>query len=173
MVQDAYIFKQVKGTELVDSRYCQILPQAGLDAVWAFWANVLVANYPGKGQPDPASWYASYLGLLDVASALGDNVPAVFRHAAGSTGYFYQSTQAFQRGGPNDDHHYFSALRIPGASAPGEFDQVFERTVAKVVGIWGQILTDLESGDAQRCLSYFKDWNLDLGVDQGDLDLWA
>lgn len=173
MAQDAYIFRQVKGTELVDSRYCRILPQGDLGPVWGFWAEVLDENYPGKGKPDPASWYATYLGLLDVASAFGSNVPAVFRHAAGETGYCYRSTADFKRGGADDDFRYFTELRLPGTAARGGFDQVFERTVQKVVELWGDILADLEAGDPQRCLSYLKDWNLDLGVDQRELDLWA
>jgi hypothetical protein len=170
MAQDAYIFKKYMKTELVDSEYCRILPPgSALTAVFPFWESVLVDNYPGHGQPSTASWYESYLGLLSVAAGLGSQVPAVFRHAGASTGYFYEKTTAFRPG----DARYFTSLRIPGSSAPADFDQVFARTVERVVAIWGQILADLEAGDAQNCLSYLKDWNLDLGVDQGRLDLWT
>lgn len=169
MTQDAYIFQRMTGTELVRSEYCKMLEQQGLEPVWRFWGDTLAENYPGKGRPDPARWYASYLGLLNLSSGLVADVPGVFRHGIASTGYFYKETRAFER----DDFRYFSRLDLPGSSAKGDFDVVFERTVAKVVELWGQILVDLEAGDGARCASYLKDWNLDLGVDQGELDLWA
>ncbi len=167
MVQDTYIFHALRNQELVQASYFNALPAAAPGPICNLWQRVLEANHSGAGTPNPGLWYGSYRALLNAASS--GNVPAPFRHALDGEAVFYGTTNAFQ----HTDDHYYSNIPLPRSDRRVDFREVFDVAVREVVRIWGELLTDIDSGNQQRCGQYVKNWDLDLGIDQGALDLWA
>ncbi|MBN1962233.1 MAG: zinc dependent phospholipase C family protein [Deltaproteobacteria bacterium] len=170
MIQDTYIYKNVTGNELIDANHLGVLPQSLSSYVSDFWAKTLKKNHPNSGTPEPSSWYNMYRKALNLVDG---RLPSIFYRILDDIKLFYGATKDFKRGGDDNDYQYIKDIPLPRSPRKVDFKEVFNIAVQQVVRIWGEIIADLNNNDSQRCFSYIKNWNLDLGVDQGAQDLWT
>lgn len=191
MIQDSLVFQKVMGgKELLGSGYHLFLrDKCSVDAKNApitkghfidadikdFWKSILEENYDTPSARgyyndiDPDKWFDRYLSGIGFS-----NTPyPVSRHIGKSVNVAYLKTSEIL-----SDHRkrYFSDVKMPeGIKKSDFFSAVFSKAVQKTVETWDNLVTDIEQGDSKRCLGangYFKNWNLDLGIDLDNADLW-
>jgi hypothetical protein len=177
MIQDAYIYKKVTTDELVRANYLDHIQQCSdangklAEPVAQLWKDILEDTFrqtSGKDHfdtIDPYNWYEKYVTMLRDA-----NSPSpLCRYILDFFGKEYKETGKFDR---DTEYKFIYDIKRPDIQATVDFDDIFKTAVSNVVNIWGKIITDIEAGDVLNCKTYINDWNLDLGVDLGRLDLW-
>jgi hypothetical protein len=183
MTQDSMIFKYVKNEELPDTRFHKIIKDASnrpnarskinslhiKEPVATFWWETLIHNYPkGDGEFDdikPDEWFGNYIGKLGISTT-----PSVlFRHLGEEIELVYRKTDELSA---DQKNRYFNNVSIPGETS-GSFIKVFDKTVAKVIEVWGHLWNDIQSDSAQNVATYIKNWDLDQGIDMDKPSLWV
>jgi len=184
LVQDIYIFNKKTGTDICKAAvrdnttfgYLNILDDCSdpkdLDKIHpdisAFWAELLKVAHPNAFKffdaIDPDTWHKNYKARVDFAS----NNQSIFRHALDIVNA--------PRYVPLDDisqeelTKYIDKVALP-VGPKISYDALFSRAVDQIVDIWKEIFRSIQESDAPS-KTIVKDWNLDTGVDESEIDLW-
>jgi hypothetical protein len=189
MTQDSLVFNKVMQEELVGSGYHLFLRKcSGFDenaptaqehfldeTIKKFWKSVLIKNHEKPSAAshhddiDPDVWFRLYLAGIGFSRTPNP----VFRHIGNAAGVAYLKTTRIPE---EHKERYYTNVKMPeGIQNSDFFSVVFSKAVQKTISTWDNLITDIESGDSKRCLGangYIKNWNLDLGINADDADLW-
>jgi hypothetical protein len=184
LLQDIYIFKSIKHEEIVSSNprrgnfgYLKILEECSdpedenkvHPEIRVFWKELLEAAHPNAkdyfGAITPDIWHHNYKGKVNFVADPG----AIFRHVIGLTGRAYKKSLDI---GIEDMDKYISKMKLPNGKT-STYDIIFKKAVDLIVDTWNRIFDDVDKGNPDGVAGYIKDWNLDTGVDERRVDLWA
>ncbi len=130
------------------------------------WKNILRVVHPEKyvqNQPDPASWFEGFVGIIDKFAEEGNRLIPIVRHLAEDSGLTYPAIESL-------DRIFLYDLETPAGRA--SYDEVFNRAVENVCGTWGLLGKTLQ-GDPGDLTAFVQPWNLDTGRDpSGRLTFW-
>lgn len=176
MTQDSFIFKQVKGLEVQNAEYIDLLKncsQAGpINCFHAKAKQVWLEMFRGAHKdlftvspPNIDGWHSSYISKLDMV----DERILFSRHIseiASKKAIFYRHTNEI----PMEDRKKFiDNLPIPNSKNRQNYNAVFEKATTKVVEAWREIFQDV-TDNTGRTRNWLKDWNLDTGKITGEKD---
>jgi len=185
LIQDIYIFKRLTEEDIVRSNprggklgYLRILEECSDPAdedknlvhpeVSTFWRELLETAHPNANEHfediAPDKWHYNYKGRINFVVDPG----AIFRHVVGLTGRAYIRESEIT---PEDREKYITEVRLPNGEI-SNYDAVFNNAVSLIVGIWLQLFEDIERGSPEGVAKYIRNWNLDTGVDESQIDLW-
>jgi hypothetical protein len=185
LIQDVYIFKRITGEDIVSSNpregklgYLLFLEECSDPAdeekdrvhpeISAFWRELLEAAHPHASEYfediAPDRWHYNYKGRVNFVVDPG----AIFRHVIGLTGRAY--IRELEIPAPEREK-YITKIRLPNGRI-SDYDAVFNEAVGLIVDIWLRLFEGIESGSPDEVAKYIKDWNLDTGVDESQIDLW-
>jgi hypothetical protein len=177
MIQDSYIFQEIKGTELRYSEYVDLLKQCsdpkGDDgihpALRSFWVEILEANHPGGEDKfdhiQPDDWHENFLSKIGGAEDPGP----VFRHVREEKNLAYKRVSDITT---YERRRFIENVRLPNGETGRFREDVFDKAVSKVIEIWGQLLVAIERQDINIFTSTVRNWNLDTGVDEDRIYFW-
>jgi hypothetical protein len=185
LIQDVYIFEKRTGEDIVSSNprggnlgYLRILEECSdpddedknrvHPAIRDFWRELLEAAHPHANEYfediAPDRWHYNYKGRVNFVV----DPAAIFRHVVGLTGRAYIRDSEILN---QEREKYITKIRLPNREI-SDYDTVFNEAVNLIVDIWLQLFQDIESGSPDEVAKYIKDWNLDTGVDESQIDLW-
>jgi len=185
LIQDIYIFKKLTGNDIVSANpregnlaYLNILDECSdpddedknrvHPQVRDFWRKLLEMAHPDANRYfddiTPDKWHYNYKGRVNFVVDPG----AIFRHVVGLTGRAYIRESEIT---PEDREKYIMEVRLPNGEI-SNYDAVFNNAVSFIVGIWLQLFEDIERGTPEGVAKYIRNWNLDTGVDESQIDLW-
>lgn len=186
LIQDIYIFKKLTYEDIVSANpregkfgYLKILEECSdpdnedksrvHPEIRAFWRELLETAHPNAneyfGDIVPDRWHYNYKGRVNFVADPG----AIFRHVIGLTGRAYTRESEILLA---EREKYITKIRLPNGET-SNYDRVFNETVSLIVSTWLQLFEDIERGSPDGVARYVKDWNLDTGVDESRIDLWA
>jgi len=177
MIQDSYIFQEIKGTELRYSEYLELLKlcsgpngdEAIHPAIRSYWTEILKANHPGgEDKFDhilPNDWHENFLSRIGSA----EDPVAAFRHAREEKNLAYKRVKDITA---PERSRFIENVRLPNGKTGRFREDVFDKAVSKVIEIWGQLLVAIESRDITIFTSTVRNWNLDTGVDEDRIYFW-
>lgn len=178
MIQDAYIFKEIIGTELRYSDYVGLLKQCShsrdkgrLDpAIRTFWTETLEASYPGGrsryDQIQPDDWHKNFLARISSAAAPGP----IFRHIREDTGLAYKRVEDFDA---DEKKRFIEEVRLPTGKTGRFRVEVFDKAVVTVVDVWDQLFKGVRLKNMSDFLGMIRNWNLDTGIDEDNAHFWS
>jgi len=178
MIQDSYIFREIKRTELRYSDYVGLLKQCADPAdeecihpfIRTLWEEILEASHPGGevyfDNIKPDVWHGNFLSKISIAA---DPIP-VFRHFGEEKSLVYKRVKDFDEG---EKKRFIEEVRLPGGKIGIFRKDVFDKAVAKVIDVWQTLFVDLERKDLSVFDACIKNWNLDTGVDEDTLHFWS
>jgi hypothetical protein len=185
LIQDIYIFKKMTDEEIVSASpregklgYLRILEECSdpddkdgnrvHPQIGAFWRELLEKAHPDAkeyfGDISPDKWHYNYRAGVNFIADPG----AIFRHVIGLTGRAYKKESEIT--GP-ERRKYIEEIRLPTGEV-SDYYSLFSKAVSLIAGTWLQLFKDIESGSGDGVAKYIKDWNLDTGVDESQIDLW-
>jgi len=185
LIQDVYIFRRLTGNDIVSSNpregnlaYLNILEECCDPAdgdknrihpeVRDFWRELLEVAHPNAseyfGDISPDKWHYNYKGRVNFVVDPG----AIFRHVVGLTGRAYIRESEIPA---PEREKYITKIRLPDGRI-SDYDAVYNKSVDLIVGIWLRLFEGIENGSPDEVAKYVKDWNLDTGVDESQIDLW-
>lgn len=184
MTQDSFIFHHLTGNEIRyaapeddEGGYLWLLQMCSdpddqdhiHPAIRSFWMETLQQCHPGgvdyfdKIKPD--DWHESFLSVIGTAS----DPFSLFRHMGEKKNLIYKKTNQFTE---EETQRFIRAIRLPGGQT-GDFKKdAFDKAVEHVLDVWTRMLTDVKNQNADNCLTYLKNWNLDTGVDAKEEFFW-
>lgn len=178
MIQDSYIFREIKGTELRYSEYVEIMTMCSdpedeeriHPAIRMSWAQALMDSHPGATEKfdhiRPDAWHENFLSRISLAES-----PApIFRHFGEEKNLVYKRVDDFD---PGERSRFIEEIRLPGGRTGKFREDVFDKAVAEVVEAWHRLFIDLERRDLAELDTYIKNWNLDTGVDEHNIHFWS
>ncbi len=179
MIQDSFIFREIKNTELRYSDYVEILGMCSdpddneriHPAIKTFWEGALQRSHPGgtdrfdRIQPD--EWHENFLSRISVAEEMP--IP-VFRHIGEETNLVYKRVEDFD---PEERRIFVQEVQLPGGRKGRFREDVFDKAVAAVVDVWHRLFVDIEKRNLAGLDSYIRNWNLDTGVDEEKIHFWS
>lgn len=185
LLQDIYIFKKETQEDIVSANpregnlgYLRILEECSdpddddknrvHPEISAFWRELLEAAHPAADEHfegiTPDRWHYNYKGKVNFVADPG----AIFRHVIGLTGRAYKKEAEII---PEEREIFIEKIRLPNGET-SDYYTVFNKAVSLIVSTWFQLFEDIEMGSPDRVARYIKDWNLDTGVDESQIDLW-
>lgn len=181
MIQDTYIFKEIKNLELAYTRYTDLIKMCSdkinkdhlNQAISSFWSKTLEMSHPGGqgkfGTINPDEWHENFLSVISTVA----NPFPIFRHIGEENNLTYKKTSAIT---DYERNRFIDAINLPGGKH-GNFKQdAFEKAVIEVVSVWGKMSDDLQIDDNQKrnvnISQYIENWNLDTGVDEDKIFFW-
>jgi len=178
LIQDSYIFHEIKGIELGYSDYVKLFLMCSDPKnknkinrdLGAFWPKTLKETHPAAVEHfdkiDPDRWHENFLSKI---SSAADPV-AVFRHFAEEKNLAYKKTKDITK---EEWKQFVDKVKLPG-NRTGQFKKdAFDKTVKAVIDVWGKLFIDVENKNPDGCLTYLKNWNLDTGVDEDIAYFWS
>ena len=183
LIQDAYIFKKITGTDIINAAprddktfgYLNILDDCSDPAdlnrihphIRLFWSELLQTAHPHASDYfkdiNPDEWHKNYKANIDFVS----DAKSIFRHVldmANAPRYISESAIP-----PGDRRKYIENIPLPDGSST-TYDAIFDRAVSLVVSKWLELFSLVQAGkDSPLPVD---DWDLDTGVDQDKIDLW-
>jgi hypothetical protein len=178
MIQDSYIFREIKRTELRYSAYVNLLKQCSHPddkdrlhpVVRTYWTEILRASHPGGrsrfGQIQPDKWHEHFVARISSAAAPGP----VFRHMREDTSLAYKRVEDFD---VDERRRFIEEVRLPTGKSGRFREDVFDKAVEILIGVWNHIF----NGVSRRAMDDFaagvKNWNLDTGVDEDRIHFWS
>jgi|GEM_PF-407735 len=183
LIQDIYIFKTVTKEDIVSSNpragslgYLKILEECSdpndedklHPEIRTFWGELLEAAHPNAKEYfesiTPDRWHYNYKGKVNFVVDPG----AIFRHVIGMTGRAYKRESEIVQ---EDREKYITNIQLPNGKT-SDYDTVFKEVVKLITDIWLRIFENIENGNYEMVDAYIKNWNLDTGVDESQVDLW-
>lgn len=133
-----------------------------------FWTELLKVAHPYAsgvfGTIDPDTWHKNYKNRVDFAS----DSRSIFRHVLDIVNApRYVSLNDIS---PEDLKKYINEVVTP-IGTKVHYDTVFNQTVDKIVGFWKELFLCIQNNTGPTN-TLVKDWNLDTGVDESQIDLW-
>lgn len=183
MAQDSLLFKKVKGRDLQEAGYVDVLkqcaPEETLQALFGLWAGALLAIHSGvEPSPTPDSWYQFYKEMLSAAT--GWTLAARCSKAlVGDKGLIYLEAKDILELLPHKQSFWFDDVKLPfPAGERGPFyENGFNKAVANVVDAWPAAYQDYRNakkitkeGEGGQLGKFLKNWNLDTGADMDEVD---
>lgn len=177
MVQDSFIFREIKGTELRYSEYAGLMKQCSdpgdveslHPAVRKFWMEVLQSSHQGGGKwfdrIEPDQWHGHFLSRI---AGVEDPAP-VFRHIREEKYLSYKKLEEITK---DERRRFIEEVTLPNGKTGRFREDVFDKAVDRVVEVWHRMFTDVESGDIAGVQAYIRNWNLDTGVDEDGIYFW-
>lgn len=184
LVQDIYIFKKKKGEDIVDSNprngslgYLKILEECSdpndedkaHPDISLFWKELLTSAHPSASEYfediNPDIWHHNYKSKVNFVADPG----AIFRHVIGLTGRAYKKDSEIS---PEEKDKYINNMKLPDGKT-ANYDTAFSNSVNLIVNTWLRIFDNIEKNSLNKIEEYVKDWNLDTGVNESLIDLWA
>lgn len=179
MIQDSFIFQEVKGVELRYADYVDLIKMCSdikdeeriNSAIRDFWTETLRMSYPrGKEKFDkinPDDWHENFLSKISMVADLP--IP-VFRHLGEEKALVYKKSVDIDI---NEQRRFIDEIKLPGDKI-GKFNEdAFGKAVGKVIEVWQKLLIDIEQKNLENCMSYIKNWNLDTGVNEDEIYFWS
>jgi hypothetical protein len=183
MHQDAYIFQRLNLGEVGLSEHLDSgIARCGengdshnLDsAIVSFWGKLLKNIHPEQyttNTPDIKKWHRSFMHVVDKIAEEGNHMLPLSRHVAVDMGLTYPSVRKINK------NEYINSLQISHDPAFPQFlsyDEIFDKTVSNVLGIWEIVASGISSNDT-RYLTQIGEWDLDTGRNQQDekLVFWS
>jgi Zinc dependent phospholipase C len=184
LIQDIYIFNKEIKEDIVSSNpregsfgYLKILDECSdpedsdriHPEIRDFWRDLLKTAHTHAQEYfegiDPDKWHYNYKGRVNFVV----NPGAIFRHILGMAGFNYKKAADITDA---EREKYIEKVRLPyGGEA--HYDNVFRDVVNRVVTVWEKLFEDITQGTPDKVAEDIKDWNLDTGVDESKIDLWA
>lgn len=171
MHQDAYIFQrlnlgEVGLSEHLDSgieRCGESGDKYSLDGtIVTLWDAMLKKVHPEQyaaNPPDIKKWHHGFMTVVDKIAEEGNHLLPLARHVAVDAGLTYPAANNI------DKDEYIDKLLISHPPEPAEFlcyDEIFDRAVENVAGIWDFVASGVFSADT-RYLAQIGAWDLDTG----------
>ena len=182
MVQDAFIFHDIKGQEisytaLDGTDYCSMLkkcsdpedPEKIHPDLCQLWSETLKACHPGAGpyfdRIVPDKWHENFISRIEGAA---DPI-CICRNFEEKENIAYKKTPDISS---DEWERFYGVVRLPGNKTGGFKQDVFEKAVDAVISTWDKFLSDVEKKIPVGCAEYLKNWNLDTGVDEDRPHFW-
>lgn len=178
LIQDSYIFHEIKGIELGYSDYVNLFKMCSDQKdkrkinhhLGVFWTMTLKGTHPSAAEHfdkiDPDRWHENFLSKI---SSAADPV-AIFRHFAEEKNLAYKKTVDITK---EEWIEFVNKVKLPGKTI-GQFKKdAFEKAVKAVIDAWGRLFVDIENKNPDGCVAYLKNWNLDTGVDEDVAYFWS
>ena len=173
MHQDVFIYKTLGFGEpwvsdILKSGIKECGSVAGVDRhILSFWERILARTNQSlysKVRPDINFWHSAFTEVIDAVDDFS-RLPKLFRHLGMEKGVVYPLYEEI-------DPAYVKNIKTPTGPAM-DYEDVFAKAVTNVREAWHKIVLGVYRGDGGY-LTYFKDWNLDTGVDNatGKLTFW-
>lgn len=178
MIQDSFVFHEVKGVELRYADYVDLLKMCSDPTdeecihpfVKKYWSKTLKMSHPGGRDKfdliNPDDWHENFISVINTAA---DPIP-IFRHIGEEKSLVYKKTGDIT---PDERKKFIEEVKLPGNGIGRFKEDAFDKAVDMVIGVWQKLLVDIESKHPENCRSYIKNWNLDTGVDDEDIYFWA
>ena len=177
MIQDSFIFKQIKGVELNYAGYTNLIKMCSAtdnknhlnQAVSSFWTKTLEMSHPGGRDKfktiNPDDWHQDFLSKINMAA----NPLPIFRHIGEETNLAYKKTDAIT---DDENRKFIAEIKLPGETTGNFQKDAFNNAVDKVLEVWQTLFTDIENNKPGNTAAYIKNWNLDTGVDDDKPYFW-
>lgn len=184
LVQDIYIFKKKTNTDICKAAardnktfaYLNILDDCSdpkdLDKmhphIRTFWSEILKSVHPYAseyfGGIDPDTWHKNYKDRVDFVA----NSQSIFRHVldiAQAPRYVPWSEISNE-----ERSKYIDNVENPTGTKQS-YDTLFIQTADQIAFTWATLFPYIENGRVPS-RTVIKDWNLDTGVDESNVDFW-
>jgi hypothetical protein len=183
MAQDSLLFKKVKGRDLQEAGYVDVLrqcaPDETLNALFELWASALQATHLGvEPNPTPGSWYQFYKEMLSAAT--GWTLAARCSKAlVGDKGLVYLAAKDILELLPHKQTFWFDNVKLPFPAAEhGPFyEHGFKKAAGNTTVAWKAAYQDYRNakkigkeGEGGQLGNYLKNWDLDTGADMDEVD---
>lgn len=178
MNQDAYIFQRLNLGDIglaehLDSGIwgcCDIPGSGDLDvAIADVWKAMLNECHPSAFRscpPNLDAWHQGFRIVVDKLAEEGDSLFPFARHLAVNSGMAYPASDEI-------DQQYIKLLNTPYPVRSMHYDEIFNRAIENVKGIWSLIALGVFQGD-QTYATAIENWNLDTGRDNKErLVFWS
>jgi hypothetical protein len=178
LIQDSYIFHEIKGIELGYSDYVKLFFMCSDPKdknrinhnLGKFWTKTLKETHPAAAEHfdkiDPDRWHQNFLSRM---SSAADPMP-IFRHFAEEKNLAYKKTKDISQ---EERRQFIDKVKLP-RNKTGQFKKdAFDKTVKAVMDVWGKLFVNIENKNPDGCEAYLKNWNLDTGVDEDVTYFWS
>jgi len=175
--QDSYIFHEIKHLEIRHSDYAAFLKMCSDpyddDKIHPYlrdyWIKTLRAAHPGAAKHfddiDPDTWHEKFMSRV----AFAENPWPIFRHFAVENDLAYRNTDELT---DEERRRFIDRVTVPNGAEVDFKRDVFDKAVAEVIVAWQSLFTDIRNNAPVKPASYFREWNLDTGVDEGNVYFW-
>jgi hypothetical protein len=184
LVQDIYIFNKVTGTDICitaarDGRtfgYLNILDDCSdpqdLDKmhphIKEFWTDILKSAHPNASANfdsiDPDVWHKNYKNRVDFAS----DSRSIFRHVLDIVNA--PQYVPWEKIPQEERLKYIEEVMLPNGTVES-YDKLFDQAADRIVLAWKTLFPCIQDVEIPP-EAFFKDWNLDTGVDESKIDFW-
>ena len=178
MIQDSFIFHEVKGVELRYADYVDLIKMCSAfenkdlinPAINDFWTEILKMSHPGGKEKfdsiDPDDWHENFLSIIGNVS---DPIP-IFRHIGLEKNLVYKKINEIT---VEERKKFIDEIKLPGNNIGKFKENAFNKAVEMVIEVWQKLFIDIEKNNSENCASYIKNWNLDTGVDEDKIYFWS
>ncbi len=169
MYQDAYIFKQIKNIELVNTEWTDTLVAISSDdekfhgPTKILWSKMLRQVHGSSMALDIDAWHQAYIKILDAA----DIDTLFFRHALAEGATSYVKVEYIDDAAMDKfilDIATPTKKPFPGDDAI-DYEEVFQFGVRNILKYW-KMLSGAIQGTADPAMTELLNWNLDTGIPQ-------
>lgn len=180
VIQDSYIFHEIKGTELNYAEYVGLIEFcSGEDknhinrAIGKFWEELLMTSHPGGkdyfGKIDPDDWHKHFVSTVSRCTTGGVPIP-FSRHWQEDKSIAYKRTKDISVA---EREKFIEKVKLPNGKTGDFKTDAFNKAVDNVIGVWKQLFDDIKNKTPGNCSKYIKNWNLDTGVDEDQIYFWS
>ena len=176
MIQDSFIFKEIKDRELQYSDYIEILRQCSdkknenriNPAIRKFWTKILKLSYPDAKDRfkriDPDVWHKNFLSRIGGAQLL-----PVFRHYGEEKNMAYKSSGDIDA---DEKQRFIEGVKLPGGGIGDFRKDVFDKAAGEVICNWKRLFKAIKTNRLEVFFEHIRNWNLDTGVDEDEIFFW-
>ena len=177
MIQDSFIFHEIKGVELRYSDYVELIKMCSHpddkdrvnSSIRNLWSETLKMSHPGGKEKfeliKPDDWHENFISLINTAA---DPIP-IFRHMGEEKNLTYKKIGDITSG---ERKRFIEEIKLPGNRVGRFKEDAFYKAVDKVIEVWQKLFIDIDNRNPENCRSYIKNWNLDTGVDEAEIYFW-
>lgn len=181
MTQDSFIFHYVTNTELSYATYVDLIALCSDTndknhinrAIGEFWKELLITSHPGASkyfnQIDPDNWHEHFISRISSAAEGGLPIP-FSRHWQEDKNITYKRTKDISL---DDRQRFIEKIKLPNGKIGDFKTDAFNKAVDNVIEIWQRLFDDIKNKTPGNCSTYIKNWNLDTGVDEGQIYFWS
>jgi hypothetical protein len=164
MIQDVFIFKEVKNLEISTSEFSTLLRECRdhpcFPKVIDFWNQHAKTNIPSASGMSGETFLKAFIDLLDLGEG-GSAIAGLFRRLG--VKYFYRTVDDLNANSPELVKDYYQNIRLPNGLKGSFREDAFNYAVKNTIDAWSQIKRALFTTD--NVLSIVPNWNLDTGIE--------
>jgi hypothetical protein len=178
LIQDAYIFHNIKGIELRYANYEGLFKMCSNTTdvykinpdLKGYWAQTLKLTHPTAvahfDKIDPDTWHKHFLSRLGSAA----HPMPIFRHFEEEKDLAYKTTDEISL---EERKRFIDQVRLPGNKTGAFKKDAFNKAVEAVIEAWDRLFDVIEKHEPDGAADYIKNWNLDTGVNEDTPYFWA